>query len=263
MESFLSVERINMIEKKINLLIFLIFLFLNNMLFAKQQVTIYGDDNYPPYSYQKNGHAQGIYVDILKLVFSKMKNYEVTIKMLPWKRGISYLKNDEIFALFPPYYDQNRALWMLFSESILREEILIYGKKENLEGRKNWPEDFYGSTIGLNRGFTPYGMGGETFGDAIIAGKIKIEEANNTEQNLKKLERDRFNFYLYDKFLDIAAYPSIKRGMVVNTNHGHLGFSIENISYKYKNDFISTFDQIMKKLKKTNEINKIIKKYSK
>ncbi len=251
-----------MVEKKFILLVLCV-LFMNSMLFAKQQVTIYGDDSYPPYSYKENNEAKGIYVDILKLAFSKMENYEIIIKMIPWKRGLKYIKQGEAFALFPPYHDKDRLLWMIFSEPILKEEIIVFGKDVNLKGKTKWPDDFYGYTIGMNRGFTPYGVGGAAFGDAYTAGKIKIEEANTTEQNLKKLVRDRFLFYIYDKLLDIGPYPSIKRGIVINTNDGHLGFTKKNVNYMFMSDFKDTFNQIIKNLKNSNEIHEIIEKYLK
>jgi len=122
-------------------------------------------------------------------------------------------------------------------------------------------EDFYGHTIGMNRGFSPYALGGVAFGDAYQAKIIKTEEANTTEQNLKKLERDRFLFYINDKFLDISPYPSIKKGMTVNINFGHLGFTKQNNNYKFMKDFKNRFDQIIKEMKESNEIEKIVNKY--
>jgi len=250
-----------MISTKSIVLVLFIFLFMQNILFAQHHVVIYGDESYPPYSYSENGQAKGIYVDILKLAFSKMTNYEVTLKTLPWKRALRYIKSGEAFALYPPYHTQQRLPWMSFSEPILQEEIVVFGKEQNLKGKTKWPEDFYGHTIGLNRGFSPYALGGVAFGDAFQAKKIKTEEANTTEQNFKKLERERFPFYINDKFLDISPYPSIKKGMTVNINFGHLGFTKQNDNYKFITDFKNTFDQIIKDMKESNEIKKILDKY--
>jgi len=250
-----------MIGIKFFFLVLFTFLFMQNILFAKQKVVIYGDESYPPYSYSENGEGKGIYVDILRRAFDKMTNYEIIIKMIPWKRGTSYIKNGEAFALFPPYYTKKRLSWMLFSEPILEEEIVVFGKAVNLKGKTKWPEEFYGYTIGMNRGFSPYGAGGTRFGDAHKAGRIKIEEASSTEQNLKKLERDRFLFYINDKFIDIQPYPSIIQGMTINMNFGHLGFTKQNDEYKFMKDFKNTFDQIIKDMKESNEIKKVVDKY--
>ena len=59
---------------------------------SKQEVLVYGDINYPPYSFEDEGQPKGIYVDILRSAFAKMRDYDVTIKMIPWKRGLEYIK---------------------------------------------------------------------------------------------------------------------------------------------------------------------------
>ena len=59
---------------------------------AKQEVLVYGDINYPPYSFEEDGKPKGIYVDILKAAFAHMPDYDVTIKMIPWKRGLEYIR---------------------------------------------------------------------------------------------------------------------------------------------------------------------------
>ena len=229
--------------------------------FAKQQVIIYGDRNYPPYSYVKDGKPKGIYVEILESAFSKMSDYDVTIKMLPWKRGIEYVKQGKAVALFPPYYTEKRVPWMHYSEPILKEHIIVFGKSANIEGKTKWPEDFYGYMIGLNRGFNPYSMGGDKFGDACKTGKIRIDEANSTEQNLKKLEMDRIEFYINDKLINISSYPLIKRGVIANTNYGYLGFTKKGENYKFLPDFKKKFDQIIRKMKASKEIEKIADNY--
>ena len=123
-------------------LVLAIVLFGQSIVSAKQQMTIYGDGNYPPYSYEEDGQPKGIYVEILKSAFSKMTDYDVTINMVPWTRGLLYVKNGDVAALFPPYYVEERDPWMLFSEPILEEQVVIFGKSKNLKGKTKWPEDF-------------------------------------------------------------------------------------------------------------------------
>ena len=67
-------------------------------------VEIFCDNSYPPYSYIKNKKAAGIYTDILMIAFSRMKDYEIKITPIPWKRGLNLLKEGDGFALYPPYY---------------------------------------------------------------------------------------------------------------------------------------------------------------
>ena len=71
--------------------------------FSQIDVTVYGDDSYPPYSYVENGKLTGIYTAILKKVFSQMPDYNVSIHSIPWKRGLAEIEQGKIFALYPPY----------------------------------------------------------------------------------------------------------------------------------------------------------------
>ena len=240
----------------------LIFLLGNSvMTCAKQLVTIYGDDSYPPYSYQENNKPKGIYVEVLKKVFSEMPEYEVTFKMTPWNLGLSCIKRGECLALFPPYYDEDRRPWMLLSEPILKEEVVVFGKIEKLKGKTKWPQDFLGSQIGLNKGFSLDALGGNDFFDACKAGKIIVQEARNNEYNLKKLEKGRIDFYLNDRLIDISKHPSIAQGIVTKTNYGHLGFTRNDKKFNYLSDFKKQFDSIIIQMKSSKQIEKMIEKY--
>jgi polar amino acid transport system substrate-binding protein len=137
-----------------------------------------------------------------------MDAYDVTINMVPWKRGLLYVERGKVAALFPPYFAEDRVPWMVFSEPILEEQIVIFGNSTNLKGKTKWPEDFYGFRFGMNTGFNPTALGGIGFADACKTGEIELQEANSTVLNLKKLQADRIEFYLNDRFTDISSYPS-------------------------------------------------------
>lgn len=253
-------------KSKVFKLIFLavtLFLFTQSNLFAKQPVVIYGDSNYPPYSYLENNKPKGVYVEILEMAFSKMKDYDVTIKCIPWKRGMTYVKNGTAMALFPPYYTKERTPWMLFSEPILEEQVVVFGKAKNLKGKNKWPEDYYGFKFGWNRGFTTVGLGGAKFADACKSKKIKLWEMNGTTDGLKMIKRDWVTFYLNGKLTDISSYPSIKRGPVTATNNGYLGFTRKGQKFPFLTDFKNKFDKIIKEMKTSKEIEKIVNTYLK
>jgi len=242
-------------------MILAVVLFLPSRVWSDQQVVVYGDRYYPPYSYLEDGQAKGIYVEILMAAFAQMKDYEVTINMMPWKRGLDAVKEGKAVALFPPYQTKERMAWIDFSEPILAEQIVVFGKSEGLAGKVVWPEDFFGSNFGLNLGFDQTALGGEKFVEACATGKIKVQEANSTEQNLKKLKADRIDFYINDRLANIDLFPSIKRGMVVAENHGHLGFTRKSEAFKFLPDFKKQFNGAIKNLKASKEIDRILKKY--
>jgi len=250
-------------KKLFLLMLLLISVIGHGIVYARQQVTIYGDDNYPPYSFAENDQPKGIYFEVLKLAFAKMPDYDVQIRMIPWKRGLSCLKRGACLALFPPYYAEKRLSWMMLSEPILEEQILVFGKAEKLKGKTKWPQDFLGFQIGMNNGFSPQALGGNAFGEAFEAGKVVIQEAKNNDHNLRKLEKDRIDFYINDRLIDISKYPSVKRGLVTNINYGHLGFTRKYENFKYLHDFKQKFDTIIKEIKASDQIEKIVKKYLK
>lgn len=130
-------------------------------------VVVYGDDAYPPYSYEENGQAKGIYADILSAVFARMPDYQVTVSPIPWKRGLKMLKTGKGFALFPPYYYPDKRPYIFpYSTPILPEEVVVFCHPDRVRGRPltRWPDDYFGLKIGLNEAFE---IGGQAFWRAV------------------------------------------------------------------------------------------------
>ena len=230
---------------------------------AQQSITLYGDSAYPPYSYEENGQAKGVYVEILKCVFEEIPEYQLNIELVPWKRGLNLIKNGDGLALFPPYYSSEREGWMLFSEPIIKEEIVVFGTSENLAGRSNWPSDFFKTSFGINRGFNHEALGGKEFSEASSKGQIIVLEANSNEQNFKKLEAGRIDFYINDKRINIEKFPTIKKGDVININNGYLGFSNNIEKFPFLKELMLKFNEALLKLKEVGKIDSIVLKYFK
>lgn len=228
-----------------------------------QEVTILGDASYPPYSYSDKGKPAGVYVDILTKAFEKIDGYTLTLKMTPWKRAIEMVKTGRNIAFFPPYFSEERTQWTTFSEPILPETTIVFGTEEKLAGKTQWPEDFFGSKVGLNTGFSPVSQGTQAFKDAIDAGNITLDDkGQKNEHNLKKLAAGRLDFYINDQMIDISAFPSIKRGIAVNQNNGYLGFTKAG-DFPYLDDLKEKFDAVIKGMKASGEIDAIVKNYQK
>ena len=113
----------------------------------------------------------------------------------------------------------------------------------------------------MNAGFDLAGLGGQKFADAVKAGKIRIHETKGTEANLRKLVKGRVDVYLNDRLTDVSDYPSIVRGMVTSTNHGHLGFTRASEAFPYLDDLRQRFNKAIEELKSSGEIEKILAKY--
>jgi len=167
--------------------------------FAGIDVLVYCDDNYPPYSYQEGIEVKGIYTEILRTAFSRMEGFNIQIKSVPWKRGLEYLKNGTGFALYPPYLriKERPYIWP-YSIPILDEKVVVFCR-DDLFGKApmlNWPEDYYGLTIGKNAGFE---LGGDKFLKAVKEGRIKVEESRGNRENLLKLGFGRTDCYINDQ----------------------------------------------------------------
>ncbi len=233
---------------------------------AREKVVIYGDHAYPPYSYDDNGRPAGIYVDILVEVFQKIPGYGVEIRMVPWARGLNLVKTGKGVALFPPYRTGDRLAWMQFPEPILQERVVVFGKKSRLKAKTRWPEDFYGTTIGINTGWSLEGMGGKAFVKAVNAGNIKVQEAKSAEMHMKMIMADRNDFYINDILSDISPFQGsdpIVRGPVATTNFGYLGFTRKIDRFPYIPDLIDAFNRAMQEMKASGRVDEIIDRYKK
>jgi len=229
--------------------------------FASQTVKLVGDNNYPPYSYAEKGVAKGVYVDILKSAFSKIDGYDVKFKMMAWKKAITMTKKGKVIGFFPPYYSDERATWTKFSEPILGETTVVFAREEILKDKKSFPEDFYGMTVCLNRSFTPFVMGGDELVKAIESKKITLIEANKNKDCLARIKRKMADFYINDQLIDISEFDMVQRGIKVKSNLGHIGFTLKTKNYPYMDDLQTKVNQVIKQMKKSGEIEKIIQNY--
>ena len=247
-------------------------------IFAATDVTVYCDDAYAPYSYKENGKVKGIYVDILKKAFSKMKDYNVKIEAVPWKRGLSYLERGTGFALFPPYYHPEKRPYMSpYSEPILDENVAVFCREEILtKPRPDWPEDYYGLRVGNNAGFQ---IRSEKFWKAVKEGKLKLDEAKGTDKNILKLATKKIDCYANDrlsilweikklkesgKYDEGGKHSRIVESVIVSTEKGYIGFTNKDKGkFGFKDDFLAKINKIIKNMKASGEIDKIIKNYIK
>jgi len=253
--------------KKITLFIYL-FLF-STLLFSQTKVTIYGDDSYPPYSFLDSGRLTGIYTIILDRIFDQMPEYDVELKGMGWKRSLAQIQRGYIFALYPPYKRAERP-FIEFDTPILDEKLVVYCRKEIIDKpRSNWPEDYYGLTIGNNAGFA---IGGDKFWGAVKTGKITVQETKGTPNNLLKLIRGQVDCYMNDeisikwelkKLMKEGRYDgeSIVKTAAISSEQGYLGFASGGARYPYKNDFKKRYLVILKRMKESGEIDAIVKRF--
>jgi polar amino acid transport system substrate-binding protein len=233
-------------------------------------VTIYADAGYQPYSYaDKHGEAAGLYTEIVKVAFSRMKGYRIKIKPVPWKRGMSMIQNGTAFALYPPYMNlkEEPGTWP-YSLPLFEEIVVAVCTREVArKARPHWPEDFYGLTIGNNAGFL---VGGDKFNDAVKAGKIKMEDAADTRTNILKLGMKRIDCYINDRIsIRLTQNELVREGKlpaatlavesaVIARERGFLGFTDRDQGrFPFKTDFVKQFDAVVYDMLRNGEVERI------
>lgn len=225
---------------------------------AAQQVTVYGENAYVPYAFLKGDTPNGIYVEILKKAFSKMDGYDVTIELVPWKRALNLVETGRGFACFAPYYRPKQRPWISpWSEPIIKEGFAAYCRKDVLSSpRPNWPADYKDLEIGIISGYA-------------VPNKeeLSIQEADDNEVNLKKVMAGRIDCFVNDdasvrysmKQMNIPA-GKVAKGTQISNENGYLGFSKANTA-PYKDDFVKKFNAVIKEMKSSGEIDKIVSDY--
>jgi polar amino acid transport system substrate-binding protein len=257
----------------------LLFTFAFNLAAKDIEVTVYADDNYPPYSFQQNGEAQGIYTQILKQAFAKMTDYNINIKPVPWKRGLKLIETGIGFALYPPYHRTKERPYMWpYSIPILDERVVLFCREEILQNTKRpqWPDDYYGLIIGNNAGFA---LGGDKFWQAVKEGKIKVSEAKGNQENLLMLGLRRIDCYMNDRLSILLELKRLKEsgqydeggkhaklieGITISIEQGFLALTDRDHSkYDYKEDFLKKFNTIIYDMRRTGELQEIVEQFIK
>ena len=237
-------------------------------------VTIYGDDDYPPYSYLEDGEMKGIYTAIIRQAAKKMPGYQVELQPVPWKRGLVKLETGESFALYPPYLRAAERPYMGYSEPIMAEQLVVYCNAPVIAQRalKHWPADYYGLRIGLNAGFL---SGGKAFDEAARAGRLSALPARNSRLNLLKLLKGRIDCYMNDRLsilwelgklrhekLIEAGALAVEETAALSAEQGHLGYTMRDDGrFPYKQDFIRQFNAIIRDMKQDGEIRNTVERF--
>lgn len=232
-------------------------------------ITIVGDDSYPPYSYNDQGDAKGIYTDIIRSALKKIPEFSATIETRPWKRGLKMIKTGEITFLYPPYKRLKERPYMSYSVPILDEKLVLFCRKDIMASpRPNFPVDYTGLSIGENLGFSS----GVIVNKAKDDGVIRLSSAKGTVSNLKKLILKRLDCYINDRLSILAelktlekskAYDgsSIVEAATLSIEQGFLGVATKGASSQDLS-FLEKFNSVIIDMKKDGSIDTIVKNHT-
>jgi polar amino acid transport system substrate-binding protein len=250
----------------------IIFFFITLILYSENiSIVIYGDENYPPYSYVEKGILKGIYTEIIKEAKKEIEGYDIELRPIPWRRGLNLIESGGAFALYSPYYRPLERPWMDYSIPILEESLVIFANKQLIYEDTNWIELLKNLKIGKNSGFASL----SALEKLIDVRMLDIEEANSTRMNLLKLGSGRIDAYINDKISILwtlkelkekgeykPSFNEIQFSPHISIEYGHIGYTTENDSiFFYKNDFKKKMDNIIQAMKEDGRIEAITFKY--
>ncbi|MCJ8169383.1 substrate-binding periplasmic protein [Atopomonas sediminilitoris] len=245
---------------------------------AVQDVLLYADDGYPPYSFSENGEASGFYALILRRAFSRMPNYRVTLQPMPWKRALKAVEQGDVMGMYPPYWHPTARPYMWpYSVPLFEESVALFCHPEHLNTQKSlhWPDSFAGLRIGVNTG---YDLGGERYKALRQREAIHEINARSTELSLMMLAKGRSDCYLNDRLstrLEIERFnhsqldPALLKRtqqlldvLTVSKQATYVGFTRrQRDRYPYLQDFLEQLNDQLLTMHGNGEIYQLAKDY--
>lgn len=177
--------------------------------FADTKLKFAAVENVPPFTLPDDGSGEvkGMAIDIFKEIAKRM-GFEAEISALPFKRLWLYLQQGELDGAIQIYYKKEREKFIIYTEvpGYWAAHYIFVKKGNQGKFKSGKVEALYGKTVGKERGFFVT----KEFEQAVNEGKITVDEAQNTELNLKKLLMGRTDAYVSNYYL--ALYNIKKYG---------------------------------------------------
>jgi polar amino acid transport system substrate-binding protein len=138
------------------------------------------DGGNPPFRYEKDNKAVGLYPMLVQEAFKRM-GVAATVKTYPWKRALEMGKKGEV-GIAGILKTEERLQTYDYSEPLYTEKFLIY-VRQGSGFEFNNINDLKGKTLGVLFGWNY----GDTFDQAKAQGLFKTEEVSTDSANFEKL----------------------------------------------------------------------------
>ena len=149
------------------------------------------DSAYPPYMHGSKSKPKGLYANLLKEIFGKMK-LSLTLEPKPWKRVMTKAKLGK-WGVGGIYKNSERVKIFDYSEPIYYERLVLFTRKSsNIKFKKL--SDLKGKVIGVMRGWSY----GEDFDKAKKMKIFRVQETNEGTQSFKLLLKKRVDAVVMD-----------------------------------------------------------------
>lgn len=224
--------------------------------YATKPVHIAVDYANPPFMYEMEGKAAGLYPAITEALFQYIQ-VPVAIKALPWKRALMEADKGDM-GIAGIYKTKERLKKYDYSHEIFKEKLVIFILKENAFPFKNI-RDLRGKKIGVIRGWSY----GDEFDAARKEGLFQTEETKADDQNFGKLVKNRIDCVLAieESGQQLLAQPIYKEKIIqlnqpVTVNATYIIFPKK----AKQKALISKIDAALDKMKATEEYNVLVQK---
>jgi polar amino acid transport system substrate-binding protein len=267
-------------------LLFLICFIAMSSAWSVQTVEIDTYDVLPPYAFRnEKGELTGVYIDIVRTAVSRMPDYSVSFRVVPWSRAKERAKRGEVFAILPPYFhahdwltdtEPSRPyLWPYSLPLLTQYDIVVCNERKLQSIPRKYPEDYQGLSFVMWRGD---GRAGEKFDSMVREKKISLLLVDSIKETIPLLligrsdctVTSRLPFHWYVAQLKRAGeYEKYSRGVslkevgIISANEGYLGYTDvdDEANFPFKKDFSIKFDIEIFRLKRSGKLREIITRY--
>jgi polar amino acid transport system substrate-binding protein len=234
--------------------VILILFCVSSTAFAENTIVVAINDT-PPWKMMVDGKVEGVDINITNKLLSKL-NIKPIYRMAPFKRCLQDLRHGEADIMgFLTYKDERTKFLKYFQPPYQGDVKIFYVRKGEKERLKQY-EDLYRLKVGLIRGHKHY----EPFDSDP---KIMKEQVSRDESNYKKIVAGRIDA-LIDNDTQ-GPYNAYRFGMVdkieiapYKVPLGKNGYFAMSKKSKYMDRF-SEFENVLKEMVETGEVDKIIK----
>jgi polar amino acid transport system substrate-binding protein len=165
---------------------------------AGEVLKIAVDDDFPPFSFLKNGEAAGIDVDIAKEL-GKRLGIDFEISLMPWKRLLTMTKNGSFDGSMSLFKTREREKYAIFTHPVHYSKFVLFVKKGN-EFEYNSIKDLYGKVILQEAGFSI----GDEFDQAVREKKIIVYEVFVSKNIFRLIVNKSYDAFVNN--LDVILY---------------------------------------------------------
>jgi len=209
------------------------------------------DEANAPFMYAKDGKPAGIYPAMIEAAFKRM-NVPVTVQAKPWSKAIQEIDAGTA-GVGGIYKNAEREKKYDYSEQIFVERLVVFFNKSNPLNYTKL-EDLHGKRVGVLKGWSY----GDDFDKAKKGGAITCEEADADSQNFQKMDQHHLDATVAVFESGTALLPKYKSiayaATALSRNPTYLTFA----KSAGKAALIKQFDQAMKDLKASGELQKIV-----